>query len=53
VSIFTRNTTTGALSGTTTIATGAAPNGVCISADGTSVYTANYSGLTASIFNRS
>jgi DNA-binding beta-propeller fold protein YncE len=30
------------LSGTSTIATGTSPRGVCISADGTSVYVCNY-----------
>ena len=44
---------TGALSGTSTIAAGSGPRSVCISADGTSVYVANYSSNTVSIFTRS
>ena len=43
---------TGALSGTSTIAAGSSPMGVCISADGASVYVANNAGNTVSIFAR-
>jgi DNA-binding beta-propeller fold protein YncE len=38
VGIYTRNTGTGALSGTSTIAAGDEPFGICIAADGTNVY---------------
>ena len=43
---------TGALSGTSTIATGSGARGICISADGASVYAANTGGNTVSIFAR-
>ena len=43
---------TGALSGTSTIAAGSYPMGVCISADGASVYATNSGGNTVSIFTR-
>ena len=42
----------GALSGTTTIATGSSPRSICISADGASVYATNSISNTVSIFTR-
>ena len=45
-------TFTGALSGTSTIATGTKPYGICISADGTSVYAANETSQSLNIFTR-
>jgi DNA-binding beta-propeller fold protein YncE len=41
------------LSGTSTIATGTSPFGICISSDDASVYTANSGSATVSIFTRS
>jgi len=52
LSIFDRNISTGALSGTSTISTGIQPIGVAISPDGLNVYVTNYLSATVSIFDR-
>ena len=54
VSIYTRNTSTGALTanGTISAGLGSGPRGICISADGTSVYVTNYYSNTVSIYTR-
>jgi 6-phosphogluconolactonase (cycloisomerase 2 family) len=52
VSIYSRNTSTGALTSQGTIATGTNPLGVTISADGTSVYVANAASSTVLIYSR-
>jgi hypothetical protein len=52
--MYSRYTCTGALAalGTPTIATGTNPEGITISADGTSVYAVNYGAATISMYSR-
>jgi DNA-binding beta-propeller fold protein YncE len=52
--MYSRNTTTGALTAlaTPTIATGSGPDGIAISADNTSVYVANLTSGTISMYSR-
>ena len=52
LSVFLRNTSSGALSGTNTIGTGAHPDIVVVSPDGKNVYTTNKYGHTISVFDR-
>jgi DNA-binding beta-propeller fold protein YncE len=52
--MYSRSTSTGALTAlaTPTIAAGSNPNGITMSADGTSVYAVNYSDNTIVIYRR-
>ena len=52
LSVFSRNTSSGALSGTNTIGTGSHPDIVVVSPDGKNVYTTNEYGHTISVFDR-
>jgi 6-phosphogluconolactonase (cycloisomerase 2 family) len=52
ISMYSRNTSTGALTTLGTIATGSIPQAITISADGTSVYAVNEYSNTISMYSR-